>query len=104
MTPEKQPRRAMEVLDHFVRNPQAADTLEGVARWRLLRETVHRSVDETADALEWLVAEGFLNETSTTYSKSIYSLNQQAIDEAKELLAREQPPKGPPDESEDEGA
>lgn len=104
MTPEKQPRRAMEVLDHFVRNPQAADTLEGVARWRLLRETVQRSVDETVEALDWLVAKGFLNETSTTYSKPIYSLNLQLIDEAKELLAREQTPEGPPDKSEDEGA
>jgi hypothetical protein len=92
------------VLDYFVRNPEAADTLEGVARWRLLRETVHRSVEETAEALEWLVAEGFLNETSTTYSKSIYSLNPQAIDEAQELLAEEQNPERPPDKSEDEGA
>jgi len=94
----------MEVLDHFVRNPQAADTLEGVARWRLLRETVHRSVEETAEALEWLVAEGFLNETSTTYSKPIYSLNPQVIDEAKKLLAAEQKPEDSPDNGEEEGA
>lgn len=104
MTPKQQPRRAMEVLDHFVRNPQAADTLEGIARWRLLRETVHRSVDETADALEWLVTQGFLNETSSTYSKPIYSLNHQLIDEAKELLAQEQTPESPPDKSDEEGA
>jgi len=94
----------MEVLDHFVRNPQAADTLEGLARWRLLRETVYRRVEETADALEWLVDEGLLNETSRTYSKPIYSLNLQALDEAKELLAREQYPNDPPDKSEQEGA
>jgi hypothetical protein len=94
----------MEVLDHFVRNPQAADTLEGLARWRLLRETVHRSVAETVDAIEWLVAKGFLSETSRTYSKPIYSLNLQAIDEAKELLAREQQPHGPSDKSEEEDA
>jgi len=104
VTPKKQPPRAMEVLDHFVRNPQAADTLEGVARWRLLRETVHRSVDETAAALDWLVAEGFLNETSTTHAKAIYSLNPQAIDEAKELLANEQSSENPRDNSDKEGA
>ena len=94
----------MEVLDHFVRNPQAADTLEGVARWRLLRETVHRSVEETAEALEWLVAEGLLNETSTTYSKPIYSLNPQVIDEAKELLARDESPESHSESSNEEGA
>lgn len=104
MTPKKQPPRAMEVLDHFVRNPQAADTLEGVARWRLLRASVHRSVEETAAALDWLVAEGFLNETSIARSKTIYSLNHQAIDEAKELLANEPSSENPPDNSEKEGA
>jgi hypothetical protein len=104
VTPKKQPPTAKEVLGHFVRNPQAADTLEGIARWRLLRETVFRSLEETAEALDWLVAEGFLNETSTTYSKPIYSLNTQAIDEAKELLAEEGSPERPRDNSEKEGA
>ena len=39
---------AKEILSYFLRNPQAADNLEGVARWRLLEQTVHRSVEETA--------------------------------------------------------
>lgn len=88
MTAKKQPKRAREVLDHFLRNPQAADTLEGVARWRLLRETVHRGVEETAEALEWLVAEGYLKETPTTYSKPIYSFNTKAIAQAERFLGR----------------
>jgi len=92
VTPEKQPKRAKEVLDHFLRNPQAADTLEGVARWRLLRDRVHRGVEETAEALEWLVAEGLLNETPTTYSKPIYSLSPKAIAEAERLLGRDKSP------------
>lgn len=93
MKPKKQPKRAKEVLDHFFRNPQAADTLEGVARWRLLRETVHRGVDETAEALAWLVSEGLLKETPTTYSKPIYSLNPDAIRKAERLLGQDQDPK-----------
>lgn len=93
MKPKKQPKRAKEVLAHFFRNPQAADTLEGVARWRLLRETVHRGVDETAEALEWLVSEGLLKETPTTYSKPIYSLNHEAIRKAERLLGQDRDPK-----------
>lgn len=92
MTLKRQPNRAREVLDHFVRNPQAADTLEGVARWRLLRETVHRGVEETAEALEWLVAEGFLKETQTTYSKPIYSINTKAIAKAERFLGQGKSP------------
>ena len=92
MTLKQQPKRVKEVLEHFVRNPQAADTLEGIARWRLLREVVYRSVEETAEALDWLVAEGFLNETATTYSKPIYSLNADAIPKANRLLDEDQSP------------
>ena len=93
MTTKKQPDRAEEVLDYFLRNPQAADTLEYVARWRLLREAVHRGVEETAEALEWLVAEGFLKKTPTTYSKPIYSLNSEAIAEAERFLAQGRTPR-----------
>lgn len=91
--PNKQPKMAKEVLDHFYRNPQAVDTLEGVARWRLLRETVHRRVEETAEALEWLVTEGLLKKTSTTYSKPIYSLNPAGTNKAERLLGRNRDPK-----------
>ena len=42
----------MEILSYFLRNPLAADTLEGVARWRLLDEVVYRKVEETRAALE----------------------------------------------------
>ena len=92
VTRKKPPKRAREILAYFVRNPEAADTLEGVARWRLLRETGHRSVAETAKALDWLVAEGFMKDSSTTYSKPIYSLNKNSIHKAELLLGQDQSP------------
>ena len=46
---------AREILNYFVRNPHAADTLEGVARWRLMDEMIRRKLDETEAALECLV-------------------------------------------------
>jgi len=92
VTLKQQPKRAKEVLEYFVRNPQAVDTLEGIARWRLLREAVYRGVIETAEALDWLVAEGFLDETATTSSKPIYSLNANAIPKANRLLDEDQSP------------
>lgn len=100
VTQKKQPKRAKEVLSHFLRHPRAADTLEGVARWRLLRETVHRGVEETAEALEWLVAEGFLEETPTSYSKTIYSLNTESIDKAERFLGRQKSSKEQGEKSE----
>lgn len=75
-----------EILSYFVRNPQAADNLEGIARWRLLNEFITRKVDETQRALTWLVANGYLRETSTTGSGLIYCLNPDKADQACDLL------------------
>ena len=82
------PATVSEILGYFVRNPQAADSLEGVARWRLLNEYITRKVDETQRALAWLVAQGYLRETSSAGSGPIYSLNPDKVDQACEFLAR----------------
>jgi len=80
------PKIAREVLDYFLRNPRVADSLEGVARWRLHDEPVHRSVEEISQALERLVAEGFLAAESGTGSGQIFRLNGKKAAEARTLL------------------
>jgi hypothetical protein len=59
---------AKDILSYFLDNPQAADDLEGVARWRLLRQTIHREVEETSQALDWLVQRGLLTRVRTAGS------------------------------------
>jgi hypothetical protein len=73
-TMPRRPRLAHEVLSYFLRHPDAADDLEGVARWRLVEEAIHRRIDETREALDWLVSEGFLSEKQTTQGP-LFSLN-----------------------------
>jgi len=82
---------AREILSYFVRNPQAADNLEGIARWRLLNETVHRKVDETQVALKWRTENGFLTQTSHTVIDPIFMLNAEKRDEAEKFLAAPAP-------------
>jgi hypothetical protein len=60
------PKMAREILRYFVRNPQATDSLEGMARWRLMDEAVRRKLDGTATALEWLMAQGCLTSSIST--------------------------------------
>jgi hypothetical protein len=76
-----------EVLNYFLRNAQAADSLEGIARWRLLDEVVRRKVEETRWALEWLVQRKFLRKTKVAGGEPVFSLNQKKIPEAKSFLA-----------------
>jgi len=76
-----------EVLNYFLRNPQAADSLEGIARWRLLDEVVRRKVDETQRALAWLVQRNFLIVTTVAGADPIFRLNPNLVAEAETFLA-----------------
>jgi hypothetical protein len=78
---------AREILNYFVRNPQAADSLEGVARWRLMDEVIRRKLDETEAALAWLVAQGYLTKSVAPVGTTTFSLNSQRIEDARQFLA-----------------
>lgn len=81
---------AREILGYFLRNPRAADTLEGVARWRLIEETIHRGVEETKGALAWLVSQGFLQDTSTVGSGRVFYLNMKKRADAEHFVMQAQ--------------
>jgi hypothetical protein len=80
----------MEILSYFLRNPSAVDSLEGVARWRLLEEAIHRTVTETEGALKWLVEEGYLIEVEESHSRQVFRLNPEKATEAEALLLTRQ--------------
>lgn len=89
--PEPEPRIVSQILSYFVRNPKAADSLEGVAHWRLLEEQVHRTLQQTELALSWLVAREFLQEIPTSGSARIFRLNPERNKDAVRFLTeREQ--------------
>jgi hypothetical protein len=79
--------KARAILSYFVRNPRAADSIEGVVRWRLLEEVVHRTTEETQRALDWLVAEGFLVESTSAGSGPIFHLNPERLGDAERFLS-----------------
>lgn len=75
-----------------MRNPQAADNLEGIVRWRLLGDVVHRKMVETRQALDWLIEEGLLLETSLPGIEPTFSLNPDMRDKAEQLLKESDDP------------
>jgi hypothetical protein len=80
------PRRAREILKHYLDHPRAADTLEGIAEWRLLEEIVRRRVAEIDKALRWLVAEGYLERHASAAAPPVYRLNQHRRADAERLV------------------
>jgi hypothetical protein len=81
---------AKEILSYFLRNPQAADSVKGVARWRLLEERVHRQIEDTDLALGWLVRNGYLVRVSPMFTEAVYQLNQENRPEAERFLSKKQ--------------
>ena len=75
-----------QILSYFVRHPNAVDSLEGVARWRLLEEQIDRTVRKTESALEWLLAEGYLVEVRRPGTERLYQLNLKRRSKAIEFL------------------
>jgi hypothetical protein len=86
MADEDCPRLARELLSYYTKHPQAADTSEGLARWRLLEEFVERTTYETEEALGWLVQQGFLREMPTQAGRSVFVLDQDRRRDAEALL------------------
>lgn len=83
-----QPALATEILSYFLQNPEAADGLEGVARWRLQEEQIRQQVTAAGAALEWLVENGFLQRISSPVAGPIYRLNQAKRSEAQYFVQR----------------
>ena len=77
---------AKEILSYFLRNPEAADTLTEIARWRLMHETVRRSVEATENALNWLIAEGYVREETRVGTQRIFQLNSERREDAESFL------------------
>jgi hypothetical protein len=77
-----------EILNYFIRNPQAADSLEGIARWRLLDEIVRRNLEETERALQWLVAQRFLNKEVVTGRGPVFGINHDRLAAARAFVGR----------------
>jgi hypothetical protein len=83
-----------QVLSYFLRNPNAADTLEAIAHWRWLEERAHRSFQKTEAALDWLVKEGFLLEVWVAGSPRVFRMDPARREEAAQFL------EGPPEQKE----
>ena len=78
---------AKQIISYFLRNPKAADTLEGIARWRLLEEQIYHSVRMTERAVGSLVAMGLLVAEETGTAATIYHLNEARRSEAEDFVA-----------------
>lgn len=89
MTVEEKKVLASEILSYLLKNPDAGDTLEGVARFWTMRQRIDLILNDVQEALAELVAKGVLKERllrapDGNISQRYYQLNP---DRKKEIEA-----------------
>jgi Fe2+ or Zn2+ uptake regulation protein len=68
---------AAQILRYLEEHPEAADTLEGVARWWLMRQQLRQSVAVVRQALERLKKEGLIVERQNLNGRTLHMLRPQ---------------------------
>jgi len=63
---------AEDIERYLVTHPNAADTLEGIARWWLQQQRFIDSLDRVYEALEVLIRKGMVKKMTNADGKNIY--------------------------------
>ena len=73
---------------YYLRNQEAADTLEGLARWRLQEERVFRTTRDVKRALDWLVSQGFLD-AQAHGARTLFRLNKSRVEDSAKMFGEQ---------------
>ncbi len=71
MKRDQLPQLSVEIIRHLDSNPEAVDSMEGIAKWWLLDNT-QVSMETLAYAIKHLVDEGVLAEVKTNSNVILY--------------------------------
>ena len=61
-----------EILKYLGAHPQAADTVEGIASWGLLRQRYQEEIQKVQQALDDLVERGLVTKTTLADGTTLY--------------------------------
>ena len=68
---------AREIRAYLKAHPNAADSVDGIAKWWLARQRYVEALDEIQEALEELVVQGVVAKHVTAGGKTIYASTEQ---------------------------
>ena len=74
------------ILRHLVENPDAGDSLEGIASWWITQSMIKMKTEEVAAGVEQLLREQVLFEKQVTGGPTLYYLNKEKLPWIKQLL------------------
>lgn len=82
---------AFQILRYFLRHRTAADTYEGIVRWRLQEEAIRQTTEETMRALDWLVDRGYIRMKPVLHGAPVFCLDEAHATEAEAYLREAKP-------------
>lgn len=71
------------ILHYLTVHPDAKDTVQGILRWWLPKDEGAWSKEEVQEALDILVARGWVTQRRTIPSRTLYGLNKKQLEEIK---------------------
>jgi hypothetical protein len=75
-----------EILRYVVAHPGAKDTVSGIQKWWLPRRISEEGKRKIEESLKLLVSKGWLIERRPPQSETIYSLNENSLEEINDFL------------------
>jgi hypothetical protein len=78
------------ILRYLLANPEAKDTLEGIAQWWLLREWMARKLPTVERALRRLIARQLVAESRIGRQPVTYCLNRNKLAEISRILSQQE--------------
>src|SRR2546426_681480 len=79
---------AQDILTYLLEHSRAEDTIEGIVEWWLLEENIKHRTKEVQEVLDELVNQGLVSVRKSEDSRIRYRVNNQKMNEIRELLKR----------------
>ncbi len=86
MTEVSTSRVARAILDYLRQNPNAQDTLAGIAEWWLPRQQITIGTTTVKEAIALLLADGLILEVKGKDSQSHYRINDRKWPQIEKML------------------
>jgi len=79
---------SLKILRYLEKNPNAADTVDGILEWWLPKQSIAEQEEVVQRALDLLVQRKLLLTTQLSDARKHYRLNKESMHEIRELIGR----------------
>lgn len=80
---------AKMILSYLIKNPEAKDTVQGIAKWWLLNEKIDQTLNNILNAMNFLTIQNLVHENNLRNECISYQINEDEIDRIRELIGDE---------------